>query len=242
VLTRRLLADAWGGLAPATVARLAMLLLLFNVIAIIPTLPAQRTGFHGGPYLVGFLAMQIKGFAVVMLVLVADRISDARRSALWPYAAAVILGVTSGAMLLWLLTQWLLQVPTAVASAKGLAYEPFLSFTHRHTNGAMMVFFLATAAYVLRRRALQRLDALRASQERRAELEQQLLKTRLAIMRSRVEPASIVAALTGAESLYQKDPAAGAQALQDLAHKLRGALAETRRVTTNMASQSLTST
>lgn len=242
MLSRDLLVEAWRGLTWSTLLRVAMALCLFNAIAIIPTIPSQRSGFTWGPYANAFLAMQIKGFCVFMLVMVADRISDLRRGALWPYAAAVFLGVVTGATLLWLLTQRLLGVPTAVSLARGLAYEPFQSFTYRHSNGAMIIFALATAAYFRRRRALRNLAEVRAAEGRSAALEQQLLHARLASMHARIEPESIITELKQADALYQHDVEAGTAALQSLARRLRMALAETRSIAAqSAAAQRITS-
>jgi hypothetical protein len=178
------------------------------------------------PYVNAILSMQFNGFAVGLALLVADRASVPPLSRIWPYPVAVLLGVAIGTTVMWWFSQHLLGLTTAYHYQDGP--EPAATFMFRIGIHGLMICGIAAVAYVLRRRASQRQDALRAMQADSAEVERRVLNLRLAAMQSRVEPRFLLDAVARLENQFEKDSKLGIQMLDDLVAYLRVAIPQIR--------------
>jgi hypothetical protein len=224
---------AWSVVTRRDVLRMALLFLLYSTILTISRVPQLVRDPAWGPPLNALLSAQLNGFAVMFAVLVADRVCarDDRRS--WPYALAVVAGVALGTSSLWLLSQVLVGIPTAISAAG--AHEPFATFAFRHGLYNLAVCGLGTAVYVVRSRAVRREAALAAAHRERSDAERRLLEARLAAMQARVEPRFLLDALGRVERLYRTDRAAGDRMLQELVRYLRAAIPHMRESESTIA-------
>jgi hypothetical protein len=87
---------------------------------------------------------------------------------------------------------------------------------------------LALAVYVKLKSARAARDAFHAAELERAALDREVLATRLAVMRARVEPQFLLSTLAQVEKLYDSSPAAAAGMLDSLIAYLRAALPQLR--------------
>jgi len=177
------------------------------------------------PMVNGIVSMQFNAFAVMLAVLVADRASPPSARRAWPYLLAVIVGVTVGSSLMWVVSQRIVGIPTNYMLNQ--PYEGFDTFFYRHAMYSLVVCGLVTFIYVSRRWAVQRLGALRAVQLERAEVEKRVLESRLAAMQARVEPQFLRETLAQVERLYESDAQAADRLLKDLIVYLRAAIPQT---------------
>jgi hypothetical protein len=175
------------------------------------------------PAVNGVLSMQLNGFAVLLAVLVADRVSSPLARRAWPYAVAVVLGVAIGTTATWLIAQRIFGLATAYGSGGG-PYEPFDSFAFRHARHALVSWGLVTAVYVSARWAAARRRALGRLQLERVATEKQLVESKLAATQARVDPAALQATLARIDALCESDPAHADALLRDLIAFLRAAI------------------
>ena len=178
------------------------------------------------PALNAILTMQFNGFAVLLGVLIADRASPLPLRRWGPYVLAVLVGVTVGSSLLWLVSQRLLGITSAYQT--GGMPEGYDTFFFRHAVHGLVYCGLATCVYVCRRWAAHRLTALRVVQLQRSETEKRVLEARLATMQARVEPQFLWNTLSQVERLYESDAPAADRMLKELTTYLRAAIPQTR--------------
>ena len=178
-----------------------------------------------GPATNAILSMQFNGFAVLLAVLVADRASPPPLRRYGHYLLAVVVGVAAGSSLLWLVSQWMLGIPTAFLA--GQPREGYDTFVFRHGVHGFVVCGLTTYVYVSQRMAAQRVAALRVVQLGRAESEKRILESRLATMQARVDPLVLRNTFSQLERLYETDPRAADRVLRELIVYLRAAIPQT---------------
>ena len=220
-LVLRTLVAAWGAVTWRHVAFTSVVALAWSGVTI-----ATATSYFADPVPVmpginAVLSMQFNGFAVLFAVLIADRVVAPTERRVWPYALAVLLGVSFGTTALWLISQRLLGIGTAYSSA---AYEPFETFGVRHGSHALIVWGLVTLVYVSARWSAERRRALRALQLERAAKEKALVESTLAATRARVDPMALQATLARIDALYDASPAQADALLRDLVTELRAAI------------------
>ena len=180
---------------------------------------------HLPPVMNGTLSMQFNAFAVMLAILVADRASPPSARRVWPYLVAVIVGVTVGSSLMWLVSQRIVGIPTHYMLNR--SYEGFDTFFYRHATYSLVACGLVAFIYVSRRWAVQRLAALRSVQLERAETEKRVLESRLSAMQARVEPEFLRETLAQVERLYESDAQAADRLLKELIVYLRAAIPQT---------------
>jgi hypothetical protein len=211
---------AWRAATPRHFACVFLLALAWSGVTI-----ATATSFFERPVLLtpsinAVLSMQLNGFGVLLAVLVADHVASPRARRAWPYAVAVVLGVTIGTTTLWLLSQRLLGLHTAYGSG----IETFDTFAFRHGTHALVVCSVVTYVYVSARWAAERRETLRRLQLERVTAEKALVDSTLAATRARVDPAALQATLARIDALYESRPAEADALLRDLIVSLRAAI------------------
>ena len=191
--------------------------------------------FRLTPSLNAVLSLQFNAFGVLLAVLVVDHVTPplARRGL--PYAAAVVLGVTSGTTALWVVSQRVLGLRTAY----GTGIESYDTFAFRHRTHALVVCGLVTFVYVSARWAAERREALRRLQLERVAAEKQLVESTLATTRARVDPADLQATLARIDALYESRPAEADALLRDLIASLRAAIPPSPDPVTTLAPATL---
>jgi len=198
-----------------------VLALVWSAVTIATTSAYFTKGFLLTPSINAVLSMQFNGFAVLLGVLIADRVVSPAERRVWPYALAVTLGVTMGTTALWVVSQRIVGLGTAYSTA---AYEPLETFGMRHGTHALIVCGLMTFVYVSARWSAERQAALRALQMERAATERELVESTLAAMRARVDPAALQASLARIDALYDARPAQADALLGELIADLRAAI------------------
>lgn len=175
-----------------------------------------------GPSLNAVLSMQLNGFVVLFAVLVADRASPPPMRRWWPYALAVVIAVLWGSALYWFLSQRVFTIHTAY-QMRG-SREGFDTFFSRHATHGLVVCGLATFVYVRRRWTAQRLAALRLLQVERVKMEKNVVESRLAAIRARVDPLFVVNTLAQVDHLYETNAPMADRVLNELTVFLRSVI------------------
>ncbi len=216
---------AWRGITWKHVLYTALLCLGWGVIDV-ASITSFFTRIRGwGPPVNGMLSAQFNGFAVMLSVLVADRVSPAPLRRWWPYVVALLVGVASGSTLYWLFSQYLFTIPTPYQVPGG--HEAFATFALRHGVYSLVICGLATYIYASGRYTADSLAALRAMQLDRFEREKRVLESRLAAMQARIEPKFLLETLSRVERLYEIDAHGADVLLTELSVYLRAAIPQT---------------
>ena len=206
--------------------------------------------------------VQLQGFSILLAVAVADQWSaaasrrwvpaawihlSARTIAQWsaaasrrwvPYFLALVIGAAAGVFLEWLaLVQWArLATFWGVSLIEGRFQGNPIFFLHQYLH-VLLYGGMVTFIYVNRRRAAERLAALRAKQLERTEVSRALLESRLQAMQARVEPQFLFNTLAQVARLYETDRKLAEQMLDDLIRYLRAVLPQMRGTTSTLGQE-----
>jgi hypothetical protein len=239
-LTLPVVLDAWHGITRAQVKVTFLLagaifvyhvLLLWwapNVLSILVQL---------------FVCDQISAFALLLAVIVADRVTgkDPRRQA--AYALAVLVGSAVGAILvsvalqlIWNMFAWELGkltwsfVERRVVTFR-IGYTLYVFFEWLVIGGA------ATFIYTDRRRARMALTRMRAAELERTRTAKRVVESQLQAMQARVEPQFLFNTLAQVKRLYEQDPKLAERMLGDLIAYLHAAMPHMRDTSSTLAQE-----
>ncbi len=185
------------------------------------------------------IANQVRAFALMAAVVIADRAVDLGASMRRAYVAAALGGSLLGVLLSWV-TSWPFQA-WMLANAwpkhwlRGtelLLFAPLFALTHWLLIASAAVFLYAdwrAARRTVARLNAAQLDRIRAS---RAALE-----SRLQAMQARVEPRFLFNTLAQVEQLFELDPPTAARMLDDLIAYLRAAMPLMRDTSSTVAQE-----
>jgi len=207
------------GLSMRAVLMVGLLSLLYAIALELSVYPGP---YPPGPVINTIAGMQVCSFFTMLAVLLVEDNASAGGASVWRYSTAVTCGVGAGILLYWFVSQPLLEIATILPGPKG--YEPLPSVAFRWTPPALMACGLATAVYVCRSRASQRLESLRAIQSERVQVERNIAEARFAALQARIEPTEVLARLERIEQLYDQDPPAADAMLDQFVKALRAAI------------------
>jgi LytS/YehU family sensor histidine kinase len=108
------------------------------------------------------------------------------------------------------------------------SFRSAIRITVFNTTDLALTGGLALAVYVKLKSARAARDAFHAAELERAALDREVLASRLAVMRARVEPRFLLSTLAQVERLYDRSPTAAASMLDSLIAYLRAALPQLR--------------
>ncbi len=181
------------------------------------------------PDVLALASYALTGVCMMFATLVTDERVAMGAKRLRSYAAAVIIGLSVGALVQWPLLDWI----------SWLAVEPFrIEIRIVHTVyllaeglmwGSIIVFI-----YANRRSALDASRRMKALQVQRTELQRRSLESRLQALQARVEPQFLFDSLARVRDSYESDAAKGSQMLADLIAYLRAALPYLREATSTL--------
>ena len=182
--------------------------------------------------------VQLQGFSILLAVAVADQWSAAASRRWVPYFLALVIGAAAGVFLEWLaLVQWArLATFWGVSLIEGRFQGNPIFFLHQYLH-VLLYGGMVTFIYVNRRRAAERLAALRAKQLERTEVSRALLESRLQAMQARVEPQFLFNTLAQVARLYETDRKLAEQMLDDLIRYLRAVLPQMRGTTSTLGQE-----
>ena len=201
----------------------ATLLIFILPIALVYAAPVWQV------YLQMLAVDQVKAFALLACVAIADAAVDRGGSRRTAYLVATVLGCTLGIILTEPM-QWLWRDASScppnrpwTCAPMAYWYWPMFQLTHWLLLGGCGGFLYADARAARRTAALLRsaeLDRLRRSK--------QALESRLQAMQARVEPRFLFNTLAQVEQLYRDDPPLAARMLDELIAYLRAAMPKMR--------------
>src|SRR5205823_4894928 len=186
---------------------------------------------------------QISGFALLLAVVVADRVTgkDPRRQA--AYALAVLVGSGVGAILVsitlklgWNMFAWELgKLTWSIVEGRvvtfRIGYTLYVFFEWLVIGGA------ATYIYIDRRRARTALARMRAAELERTRTAKRVVESRLQAMQARVEPQFLFNTLAQVKQLYEQDPKVAERMLGDLIAYLHAAMPHMRDTSSTLAQE-----
>jgi hypothetical protein len=162
-------------------------------------------------WLAAFVRDLLSAFAMMLCVVIADRVSsDGVRRA--PYAIAIVIGVTVVAVL----TPLLYSRPMRIGMLVYLQFETLL------LGGAAVLIYLD------RRRARAALARMHAAELARVEASKRALESKLQALQARVEPRFLFDTLAHVRRLYDEDAAIAERVLDELIAYLRAAMPRMR--------------
>ena len=222
-LTARAVLDAWSGITRVEI-RAALLLLgilvPYHIIVFSNGLLAGTSLVY--PLMSIFVVNGIGVLALLLAVVVADRVTgkDGHRRA--AYALAVVVSAAIAAPL--------------QSIAGGGLWHQFTPEELKHVfTRTFYIFFewlvlggVATFIYTDRRRARAALARMRAAEIGRAHAAKRTLESRLQAMQARVEPQFLFNTLAQVKKLYQLDAASGERMFDELIAYLRAAMPKMR--------------
>jgi hypothetical protein len=172
------------------------------------------------PLLTTFVNDQIGAFALMLSIVVADRVSAKHPGRRAPYVIAVVAGAALATPLESILGSWLV--------------EPVFLWKQVLQN-ALYFFFdwlvlagTATFVYIDRRRARGALARMHDARMERARSARRTLESRLQAMQARVEPQFLFNTLERVRDLYRKDAHRGQRTLDELIAYLHAAMPHMR--------------
>ncbi len=182
-----------------------------------------------GGLVVSFLAQdQVRAFALMAAIVVADRAVDSGAPMRTAYLIAAVAGPVVGVLLseplfwLWRLAWMDGGFPPGRPWLQGHAiyvFMPIFNLSHWMLIGGAVVFLYAD------RRAARRTEArLRTAELDRIRRSKVALESRLQAMQARVEPQFLFNTLAQVERLFEVDPQLAARMLDDLIAYLRAAM------------------
>ena len=175
---------------------------------------------------VGYLRDQFPAFALMLCIVVADRITgkDGRRRL--PYVVAVVVSAAVGAPLKVLVM--FLAFPEWFDSGP---ISPILDFYEQSVTfffAWLILGGVTTFVYTDWRRARAARDRRYKAEWERADTAKRTLESQLQAMQARVEPQFLFKTLGQVRDLYQADPSLGARMLDSLIAYLRAAMPKMR--------------
>jgi hypothetical protein len=190
-----------------------------------------------------FVLNEISAFALLLAIVVADRVTgkDPRRQA--AYALAVLVGSAAGAILVsmalklvWNMFAWeLANMTWSVAEARvvtfRIGYTLYVFFEWLVIGGA------ATFIYTDRRRARMALARMRAAELERVRTAKRVVESRLQAMQARVEPQFLFNTLAQVKRLYELDAKLAERMLSDLIAYLRAAMPQMRDTSSTLGQE-----
>jgi hypothetical protein len=172
------------------------------------------------PLLTTFVNDQIGAFALMLSIVIADRVTAGQQHRRAPYVVGVVVSAAIATPLESILGSWLV--------------EPVFSWKEVAQN-ALYFFFdwlvlagTATFVYIDRRRARGAVARMHAAQMERARSARRTLESRLQAMQARVEPQFLFNTLARVRDLYRKDTRRGQRTLDELIAYLHAAMPRMR--------------
>ena len=216
-LTLRMVLDAWRGITREQIVTTMLLGFALHVYRIVVTIDIRVAPFI-------LVADQLKAFALLLAIVVADRITGKDPDRRGVYALAVFLGAA-------------IVVPLTVFVIWGLV-KLFVDSTLRPPGGigfALNIFFEllmvgGATIWVIndRRRAHRARTRMHAVQIQRILAERGSIESELQAMQARIEPRFLFNTLAQVKRLYAEDPATGEQLLDALIAYLHAAVPKLR--------------
>jgi hypothetical protein len=170
-----------------------------------------------------FLALDLTtAYWVILLILLADRVSVTRWPWWTPYVAALLLGGVLGQVVETALFQWLIPVRSLPEAFKPDAWRlrPMIEYF-----GYLAYCVPAALLYAYLRRMRQQNARLHALQNAHASLRRNVIESRLQRMQTQLEPQDLFATLERIRILHEEDPGRSLRALDALIHYLRCGIA-----------------
>jgi hypothetical protein len=240
--TLRLVFDAWHGI---TRAQVKVAFLLASVMCVYHALQLWWAPWTNAlsTLVQLFVCDQISAFALLLAVVVADRVTgkDPRRQA--AYALAVLVGSAVGAILvsvalqlIWNRFAWELGkltwsvVERRVVTLR-IGYTLYVFFEWMVIGGA------ATFIYIDRRRARMALARMRSAELERTRTAKRVVESQLQAMQARVEPQFLFNTLAQVKRLYEQDPNLAERMLGDLIAYLHAAMPHMRDTSSTLAQE-----
>jgi len=175
----------------------------------------------------------LAGIALMLAVVVADRVTPGRLPRWLPYLIAVAAGAAAALLFAHYFSSHVMEWEVHFEAASARHWSGVrLALSHM-----ILVTGLATFLYVRRRDAVRRLAVLRATQLERAKRSRQVLESRLQVMQARVEPQFLFNTLAQVERLYDTDTKLADVMLNDLIVYLRAALPLLRETTSTLGKE-----
>lgn len=217
-LSPRAVLDAWRGITRSVVRVTFLIGTGYFLYCAIVFAGGNHHGLGRvpGAWLPLFVYAQTAAFALMLCVLVADRVTgrDAKRRG--AYVWAVVAGSAAGAIGHSTVVGLVGNVPPSLEVALYLGIELAML-----AGGAVFI-------YLDRRRAQAALARMHAAELERVEASKHMLESRLQAMQARVEPTFLFNTLAQVKALYERDAARGERVLDELIAYLRAAMPKMR--------------
>ena len=212
-LSPRVVLDAWRGITRSDVRVTFLIGTGYFLYCASLVFEGSYHGLRPAPL---FVYAQAAAFAVMLCVVVADRVTggDAKRRG--AYVCAVVAGSVAGAIGHWTVLGLVGNVRPSLEVALYLGIELAML-----AGGAVFI-------YLDRRRAQAALARMHAAELERVEASKHMLESRLQAMQARVEPTFLFNTLAQVKTLYERDAARGERVLDELIAYLRAAMPKMR--------------
>jgi len=200
-------------------------------------LVSERDGIGLGS-LVSLLVVWCGEFGLLALAVgIAEYRVRPRELGGWQLALAVALGALAGALIWHATTHHVLRDLLGVPLFVDQVGQPVVWLGKILYHWWLLAFFggLAAAVCASQRRRTRMVAALRAAELHRARSQQQLAEVTLDALQARIDPEYLCQTLTKLDRLYEADPPAADQLLDELIVFLRAALADIRALNASVA-------
>ena len=222
--------NAWRQITGTQVRYAALFWLVWGLSLGLEALATYPRYAAWEPIATGFYDAFLGACLLLFSVAVADAVRPARAPRWLPYAmAAVVASVAAAPLIVY--TEPLVGLHCCWDEPRA----PDWVFVFSTFGGSLVICTLAALGYFHRRRALQRVAALRGAQLASVQLTRQAFEARLQAMQARVEPQFLFNTLALVERLYETDAKLADRMLDDLIVYLRAALPQLRETASTVA-------
>ena len=223
---------AWGAITRRqlrTTFILGCLLLLYDIA--VTMLPLERSLQS---YLIWFTGAQIRAFALLLAIVIADSATGKDPDRRGAYVLAVVVGAAAGQAVASLMSTALghLGVRDEIAPEPSIGIALYISME-------LLVLGVATVWIVNdRRRARLTRDRMHSAELERTNAAKRTIESELQAMQARVEPQFLFNTLAQVKRLYERNAALGERMLDELITYLRAAMPKMRD-TSSMVGQEI---
>ena len=214
-LTPRMVLAAWRSI---TRAQLWTTILLGSAYLLYQTILGQAPG--GADWLILFVFDEIKAFALLLAVVVADRTTGADPERRGVYTLAVVVGAAAGALATAAAVIVLQSVNIWSANTRP---DPLYIFLEVLMVGGAVVWVAMD-----RRRAARARELMHRAELERIDAAKRTVESELQAMQARVEPQFLFSTLAQVRELYRADAMRGERMLDELIAYLRAAMPKMR--------------
>jgi len=226
-LTAAVVLGAWRAITPAQLRAaftFGVAAFLFHVVVWLNGMLERPSLLY--PLAATFIADQIGAFALLLAVVVADRVADPRSPNRATYAVAVVVSAAVSASVASVIALRIVEGGPTIASFFNSTIYSFCEWVI--LSGA------AVFVYTDRRRARAARERMHAAEVERAHAARSALESRLQAMQARVEPRLLFNTLAQVRELYRANAVLGARMLDELIAYLRAAMPTMRDTTSTV--------